>query len=105
VEVKSMKRRDLQKTPAAVAVVTPAPVPHRHAGASPGCPPAPQFIKLKTLETVSGPDLQPGRRLPRIAQSVNARLSCATETGFQELNKGGRVPASFARRPPKKESA
>ena len=62
------------------------------------------FVRLaaaeqtKVLEALSGGDdseLQPGARFFRQIKSLTSRIYYATEIGFQELNKGGRAPASI----------
>jgi hypothetical protein len=51
-----------------------------------------QVAMLEALEAGAGP----GHQIFRLAKSVTASTYYATEIGFKELNKGGRVPASFA---------
>jgi gluconate 2-dehydrogenase gamma chain len=55
------------------------------------CTAADQIAMLHTLDGGSGP----GHDFFREAKSLTARIYYATEIGFQELNKGGRVPATF----------
>ena len=51
-----------------------------------------QVAMLEALDAGSGP----GHLFCRLAKSLTASTYYATEIGFKELNKGGRVPASFA---------
>lgn len=51
-----------------------------------------QIAMLEALDAGSGP----GHQFFRLAKSLTAGTYYATEIGFQEMNKGGRVPASFA---------
>jgi glucoside 3-dehydrogenase (cytochrome c) hitch-hiker subunit len=51
-----------------------------------------QITILEALESGGGP----GHEFFELAKSLTARIYYATEIGFQELNKGGRVPATFA---------
>jgi len=67
-----------------------------HAIAHPGqpfvkCTPAEQMAMLKTFDEGAGP----GHAFFGQIKSLTAKIYYATEIGFQELNKGGRVPASF----------
>ena len=55
------------------------------------CSPADQVAMLKALDEGSGP----GHAFFRQVKSLTSRIYYATEIGNQELNKGGRVPASF----------
>jgi hypothetical protein len=56
------------------------------------CSEAGQVAMLEALDTGSGP----GHEFFRLAKSLTANTYYATEIGFKEMNKGGRVPASFA---------
>lgn len=49
---------------------------------------------LKALDSESAP--KPGGDFFRLAKRMTVQLYYATEAGNKELNKGGRVPASFA---------
>ncbi|MEX2263713.1 MAG: gluconate 2-dehydrogenase subunit 3 family protein [Bryobacteraceae bacterium] len=62
------------------------------------CSAAQQAALLETLSDSEGEDatLEPGRTFFRIAKGIIARTYYATQTGFNELNKGGRVPSTFA---------
>jgi len=51
-----------------------------------------QVAILKALDTAAGP----GNQFFRLAKSLTSSTYYATEIGFKELNRGGRVPASFA---------
>lgn len=55
------------------------------------CGQADQIAMLKSLDEGSGP----GHAFFREAKGLTARIYYATEIGFEELNKGGRVPATF----------
>lgn len=55
------------------------------------CTPAEQIAILKSLDEGTGA----GHTFFRQVKSLTARIYYATEIGFQELNKGGRVPATF----------
>ncbi len=54
-----------------------------------------QVSILEKLDTSDTPDLAPGHRFFALAKRLTAQLFYATEIGFNELNKGGRVPATF----------
>ena len=54
-----------------------------------------QVSILETLDSSDVPDLAPGRRFFELAKRLTAQLYYSTEIGFNELNKGGRVPATF----------
>jgi len=56
------------------------------------CAPAEQVAILKALDEGQGP----GHVFFHQIKSLTSRIYYATEIGYQELNKGGRVPASFA---------
>ena len=58
--------------------------------------PAEQTAVLELLSTGNESDLEPGVRFFHQIKSLTSRIYYATEAGFQELNKGGRVPSSFA---------
>ena len=55
------------------------------------CAPADQVAMLKALDEGTGA----GHSFFRQIKSLTSRICYATEIGGQELNKGGRVPASF----------
>lgn len=55
------------------------------------CPAAEQTAMLKSMDGGIGP----GHAFFLEAKRLTARIYYATEIGFQELNKGGRVPATF----------
>jgi hypothetical protein len=55
------------------------------------CPPADQVALLKALDEGTGA----GHSFFRKIKSLTTRIYYATEIGTQELNKGGRAPASF----------
>jgi hypothetical protein len=54
-----------------------------------------QVFILQTLDEGEAPDLAPGHRFFALAKRLTAQLFYATEIGFNELNQGGRVPATF----------
>jgi hypothetical protein len=54
-----------------------------------------QVSILETLDAGEAPDLVPGHRFFQLAKQLTAELFYATEIGFNELNQGGRVPATF----------
>jgi hypothetical protein len=60
------------------------------------CAPERQVAILKLLDAGEQPDLAPGQRFFQRMKSLTAQLYYATEIGFNELNKGGRVPTTFA---------
>jgi hypothetical protein len=62
---------------------------HTHAFVK--CAPADQIEMLKALDEGSGP----GHAFFRQLKSLTSRIYYSTEIGYRELNKGGRVPASF----------
>ena len=51
-----------------------------------------QIAMLEAMEAGSGP----GRNFVHLVKSLTAGIYYATEIGYQEMNKGGRVPAMFA---------
>jgi hypothetical protein len=58
------------------------------------CTPAEQIAILETLDAGKDPGVQPGNQFFRMVKSMTSRVYYASEMGFKELNKGGRVPAS-----------
>jgi hypothetical protein len=56
------------------------------------CSESEQVAMLQAMDTGSGP----GNQFFRLAKSLTSATYYATEIGFKELNKGGRVPSSFA---------
>ncbi len=63
-----------------------------HGNAFVKCTPADQVAMLKALDEGTGP----GHAFFQQVKSLTSKIYYATEIGFQELNKGGRVPASFS---------
>lgn len=59
-----------------------------------GLPETRQIALLQTLDA-GGADIETGHRFFRSLKALTARIYYATEPGFKELNKGGRVPAGF----------
>ncbi|MCC6263182.1 MAG: gluconate 2-dehydrogenase subunit 3 family protein [Bryobacterales bacterium] len=57
----------------------------------------PEAQQVKVLETLDagGAGLETGHQFFRSLKSLTARIYYATEAGFKELNKGGRVPTGF----------
>ena len=80
-----MNRRDLLKLEASVAAVPAADIAQQHEHAA-----AP----------TSEPDIAPGHRFFRMRKRMTAEIYYSTEIGFNELNKGGRAPATFGCRHP-----
>lgn len=60
-----------------------------------------QVAILQTLDTSRDEVLRPGTEFFRLAKRMISGVYYATEIGFKELNKGGRVPTTFACAPPK----
>jgi hypothetical protein len=54
-----------------------------------------QITILKTLDANEEPDVEPGHRFFRMAKSMTSMVYYNTQSGFREMNKGGRVPDSF----------
>jgi hypothetical protein len=63
------------------------------------------FVKLSTaeqtaiLEEISkegNPELEKGNQFFRMAKGMTSRIYYSTAIGYKELNKGGRVPKTFA---------
>ena len=61
-----------------------------------GCTQEQRIAILTGFDSGSAPEVAPGRAFFRLAKSLTARTYYATEIGVKELNKGGRVPATFA---------
>jgi hypothetical protein len=61
-----------------------------------GCTPAQQVAILQTLDAGTDPDIAPGHEFFQMFKGATAEVYYATQIGFNELNKGGRVPATFA---------
>jgi hypothetical protein len=57
----------------------------------------PEAKQVEILEALDagGAGLEPGQQFFRSAKALTARIYYATEIGFKELNKGGRVPTGF----------
>jgi hypothetical protein len=60
------------------------------------CSPAEQTAMLEALDAGDDPLNSAGERFFRRAKSVTAAIYYSTEIGFRELNKGNRVPSTFA---------
>jgi hypothetical protein len=58
------------------------------------CTAAQQTAILETFDR-AGDTTDPGHRFFRMAKQLTSRIYYATEIGFKELNKGGRVPSSY----------
>jgi len=54
-----------------------------------------QNAVLEVLEANKEEGIGPGNQFFRQAKQLTAQIYYSTQTGFRELNKGGRVPASF----------
>ena len=54
-----------------------------------------QIAMLENLDGATDEELRPGALFFRQAKRMTAGIYYSTQIGFQELNKGGRVPASF----------
>lgn len=59
--------------------------------------PEKQMQMLAALYETSEPDLQPGRQFVHGMKTWTAKVYYSTQIGQRELNKGGRVPSSYAR--------
>ena len=58
--------------------------------------PTAQTELLLRLHDSSEPDLEPGKNFVGLAKTWTAKIYYSTQIGEQELNKGGRVPSSYA---------
>jgi hypothetical protein len=65
-----------------------------------GCSTAHQSAILQMLEANTEPEAAPGHRFFQMLKGMTTEIYYATEAGFRELNKDGRVPATFACRHP-----
>jgi hypothetical protein len=54
-----------------------------------------QVAVLTAFDQNSEEGVAPGNRFFRLAKQLTSRIYYATEIGFRELNKGGRVPAKY----------
>lgn len=59
------------------------------------CTAAQQIAMLETFDRGGDAAVEPGHRFFRMAKQLTSRIYYATEIGFRELNKGGRVPSSY----------
>ncbi len=59
------------------------------------CTPEQQTAILMTLDSSKDEGIAPGHRFFRLAKSWTARIYYNTQIGYQELNKGGRVPSTY----------
>jgi hypothetical protein len=59
------------------------------------CSPAEQVEMLTALDAAADAALAPGNRFFRMAKSMTVRIYYNTQAGYQEMNKGGRVPAAY----------
>ena len=50
---------------------------------------------LETLDAGTDPDTGPGHKFFQMLKGMTAQVYYSTEIGFNELNKGGRVPPTF----------
>lgn len=67
----------------------------KHGGPFASCTPDQQRSMLEALDDGNDPNLAPGHQFFQLIKGATAEIYYATETGFNELNKGGRVPATF----------
>lgn len=56
---------------------------------------AQQTAVLEAFDRGGDPAVEPGHRFFRMAKQLTSSIYYATEIGFRELNKGGRVPSSY----------
>jgi hypothetical protein len=61
-----------------------------------GCTEAQQVEMLKSLDGATDPELQPGAEFFRDVKKLTVDGYYTSKIGIDELNKGGRVPATFA---------
>ena len=61
-----------------------------------GCPKDQQIAILEALDTNKEPGLQPGHQFFETMKSMTSQIYYNTSIGYRELNKGGRVPSTFA---------
>jgi len=61
-----------------------------------GCTTEEQTVILQTLDEGKDADTAPGHQFFPWLKGMTAQVYYSTEIGFQELNKGGRVPTTFA---------
>ena len=59
------------------------------------CTPEQQTALLTSLDANTEPGVDTGHRFFRMIKSMTAQIYYNTRAGFEEMNKGGRVPASF----------
>ena len=59
------------------------------------CSAAQQTAILEMLDTGADPVNGPGHKFFQMLKGMTAQIYYSTEIGFKELNKGGRVPATF----------
>ncbi len=67
----------------------------RYSHAFTGCAPGQQTALLEALDANKEPAVEPGHQFFRMAKSMIVQTYYNTEIGYKELNKGGRVPATF----------
>ena len=65
-----------------------------------GCTPEGQIAILEALDAGLDPEGTPGHHFFQMLKGMTTEIYYATEIGRNELNKGGRVPATFACRHP-----
>lgn len=58
--------------------------------------PQQQTAILEAFDTGSAGETAPGHAFFRMAKQLTSRIYYATEIGYREMNKGGRVPATYA---------
>jgi len=59
------------------------------------CTAVQQTAILEAFDRGGDAAVEPGHRFFRMAKQLTSRIYYATEIGFRELNKGGRVPAKY----------
>jgi gluconate 2-dehydrogenase gamma chain len=67
----------------------------KHGNAFLACAPAEQTAMLEALDAAAETGSEPGSNFFRDFKHLTADIYYATEIGFRELNKGGRVPSTF----------
>ena len=67
----------------------------KHGNAFVKCTAAQQTAVLTAFDANQEEGVAPGNRFFRMAKQLTSRIYYATEIGQRELNKGGRVPASY----------
>jgi DTW domain-containing protein YfiP len=106
-----MNRRDLLKLGASVTTVPAVGVAQdlwwvdgyairKHNKPFAGCTSEQQTAILETLDAGTDPAAGPGHQFFQTFKGMTSEINYATQIGFNELNKGGRVPVTFGCRHP-----